>query len=173
MSAPQQPGPGYPPPAGYQPGPPVPPGYELRKKKSIFGRWWFWLAVVLVVVIIAVAASSGGSKGGGGSSASDKVEVVYTVESDAPTVSVTYTTLNGGNLGQEQTNNAPPPFSKTLEVEDSFLKSFTMTASTDFALDGTTTPPNHSITCRITVDGKVVAEQTSTGQAAIVTCAGS
>jgi hypothetical protein len=134
-----------------------------------FGRWWFWLAVVLVLVLVAWAASKGAAK----SAASGTVQVVYSVESDAPTVSVTYTTLNGGNIGQEQTNNAPPPFAKTMQVENSFLKSFTMTASIDFALDLTTTPPNYKITCRITVDGKVVAEQTSTGHAAIVTCSAS
>jgi hypothetical protein len=155
--------------------PVVPHGYELKKKKSLFGRWWFWLAIIIVAVIIGTQAS-GGSGGSASGSSSDEsgpaagmVEVIYTVESDAASVSSTYTTLNGGNIGQEQSNNVAPPFTKTYQVEDSFLQSFTMTASTDPVFDGSA-QANHSITCRITVDGEVVAEQTSTGQFAMVTC---
>ena len=59
-----------------------------------------------------------------------------------------------------------------LEVEHSFVQSFSLIGqmnpvSDGSAADGTT------ITCRITVDGEVIAEQTSTGQYAAVTCAGS
>ena len=156
--------------------PVIPQGYELKKKKSLFGRWWFWLAVIVVIAIIATQTGGGSGSTPGVNSSSDEgaaaagtVEVVYTVESDAASVSSTYTTLNGGNIGQEQSNNVAPPFTKTYQVEDSFLQSFTMTASTDPVFDGSA-QANHSITCRITVDGEVVAEQTSTGQFAIVTC---
>ena len=159
MSAPQQP-----------PAPYVPQGYELKKKKPIYKRVWFWLAIIVVVVIIAVSTSGGGGKSGG--SASDTVEVVYSIESDAAQVSATYATLDGGNLGQSQDNNAVAPWTKTLQVEDSFINSFTLTGQMNPVLDGSA-PDGTTITCRITVDGEVVAEQTSTGQYAIVTCSAS
>ena len=159
MSAPHQPPPPY-----------VPQGYELKKKKPLYKRVWFWLAIIVVVIIIAVAAGGGGGKSGG--SASDTVEVVYTLESDAATVSATYATLNNGNIGTSQDNNAAAPWTKTLQVEDSFINSFSLTGQMNPVLDGSR-PDGTTITCRITVDGEVIAEQTSTGQYAAVSCAGS
>ncbi|TFV62302.1 UNVERIFIED_ORG: hypothetical protein E4P37_17495 [Bacillus sp. AZ43] len=163
MSAPQQP-----------PAPYVPQGYELKKKKPIYTRVWFWILVVVIVAIAATAANGGGSDSGGGDgsdggNASGTVEVTYTLESDAPQVSATYMTLDGGNIGQAQDNNVAPPWSKTLQVEDSFIQSFTLTGQMSPVFDGSS-PDGTTITCRITVDGEVVAEQTSTGQYAIVSC---
>ena len=159
MSAPHQP-----------PAPYVPQGYELKKKKPIYKRVWFWLAIIVVVIIIAVAAGGGGGKSGG--SASDTVEVTYSLESDAATVSATYATLNNGNIGTSQDNNAAAPWTKTLQVEDSFINSFVLTGQMNPVLDGSR-PDGTTITCRITVDGEVLSEQTSTGQYAAVSCSGS
>jgi hypothetical protein len=153
------------------PAPYVPQGYELKKKKPIYKRVWFWiLALVLVGTIAAVAGGGGGTSEGG--SASGNVEVVYTIESDAAQVSATYSTLDGGNIGQSQDNAATPPWSKTVQVENSFINSFSLVGQMNPSLDGST-PDGTTITCRITVDGEVIAEQTSTGQYAIVTCAAS
>lgn len=143
----------------------VPQGYKLKKKKPFFFRWWF-LLLVLIVLIIVIVASSGDSDPKTGSDTKAGTEVVYTVETDAGTINnVTYTTLNGKNIGQEQANGTAAPFSKTMQVEDSFFNNYSVTAQ---AAEGAT-----SITCRITADGKVVSEQTSTGQFAVVTCSGS
>jgi hypothetical protein len=149
--------------------PMVPEGYELKKKKSIIKRWWFWLAIIVVVAIIAIATSGGGGGKSGGSSASDKVTVVYTLESDAQAVSATYSTLTNGNIGSAQANSVAAPWTQEVQVEDTWIKSFTLVGQMNPVFDGSA-PDGTTITCRITVDGKVVAEQTSTGQYAAVTC---
>lgn len=149
-----------PPPQGYAP----PPGYQLKRKRR---KWpWLLLGLVAVIVVIAVAANAG--KGGGGSSGSS-VHVVYSVTSDAPTALVTYATLNNGNLGEQQDTAAAMPWSKSLDVADSFVKSFTLTASMTPDLSGGGAGGS-TITCTITVDGKTVATQTSHGPGATVTC---
>lgn len=150
--------------------PVVPEGYKLKKKKPIYKRVWFWLLIVVIVVIIIVVQGAGG--GGAGGSASGTVEVVYTVESDSPTVSATYATADSSGIGQQQDNNAAPPWTKTVSAEDSWVKSFVLTGQMNPVLDGSA-QDGTTITCRITVDGEVVAEQTSTGQYAIVTCSAS
>jgi hypothetical protein len=151
----------------------VPQGYELKRKKPIYKKVWFWLLVlVVVIVIVAVQGAGGGSGSGDAGDASGTVEVVYTLESDAPSVSATYSTLDGGNIGQQQNNEVPPPWSTTVEVEDSFVQSFSLIGQMNPVLDGSAADGT-TITCRITVDGEVIAEQTSTGQYAAVTCAGS
>jgi Mycobacterium membrane protein len=85
-------------------------------------------------------------------------------------VSATYATIDGGNIGTAQDNAATPPWNKTLQVEDSFINGFSLTGQMNPVLDGSA-PDGTTITCRITVDGEVVAEQTSTGQYAVVSCA--
>jgi hypothetical protein len=150
--------------------PMVPEGYELKKKKkSIITRWWFWLAVIVVVVIIATAVNGGGGSKSGGSSASGKVTVVYTLESDAQAVSATYSTLTNGNIGSAQANGVTAPWTQEVQVADTWIKSFSLIGQMNPVFDGSA-PDGTTITCRITVDGKVVAEQTSTGQYAAVTC---
>jgi hypothetical protein len=149
--------------------PMVPEGYELKKKKSIITRWWFWLAIIVVVAIIATAVNGGGGSRSGGSSASDKVTVVYTLESDARAISATYSTLTNGNIGSAQANGVAAPWTQEVQVEDTWIKSFSLIGQMNPVLDGSA-PDGTTITCRITVDGKVVAEQTSTGQYAAVTC---
>ena len=146
-----------------------PPGYELKRRKPFYARVWFWLAVIVVLVVVAVATSSSG-KGGGGSS-SGTVHVVYAVTSDASTVMVTYATVTGGQLGEQQDTHAAPPWSKALDVADSWVKSFTVTASMVPAALGGGPRDGTTIGCTITVGGKVVAQQTSQGQGATVTCA--
>lgn len=101
--------------------------------------------------------------------ASESHSVVYEVTGDSATAgNVTYMTATNGNVGTEQANGAPLPFTKEIILEDKGLfeaNVFSLTAMTDDA--GT------SISCKITVDGEVIAEQTSTGQYAMVSCSGS
>jgi hypothetical protein len=95
--------------------------------------------------------------------------VVYEVTSDAGTAgNVTYLTFNNGGSGQEQATEAPLPFSKTIDLEDDG-----MFESSIFSLTAQASADATTISCKITADGKVVAEQTSTGQYAVVSCSGS
>jgi hypothetical protein len=123
-------------------------------------------ALTLLTALAALTACGTVSAATGGD-----VKVVYTLESDAPTMLATYATASGGSIGQQQDNNVKSPWTKTITAKDSFAKSFVlsgvMNPVTTGGKDGT------KITCRITVDGKKVAEQTSTGQYASVTCTAS
>lgn len=94
--------------------------------------------------------------------------VLYEVESDGATASVTYSTLEGDSFGTEQANGAEVPWSTEFEIEEAGafdLNVFTVTAQAEQGAS--------EITCRITVDGEVIAEQTSTGEFAVVTCSSS
>lgn len=92
----------------------------------------------------------------------------YEVTSDSDAVTtVTYATFDDGSYGQEMATGAELPFVKELEVTRGGPfnpQMFTLVAQA--SLDAST------ITCKISLDGEVIAEQTSTGPASVVTCAG-
>ncbi|MGJ0204750.1 MmpS family transport accessory protein [Leucobacter sp. gxy201] len=92
--------------------------------------------------------------------------VLYEVTSDAATASsITYMTLDDGGTGQEMATDAAVPFSKEISVTQGGTfnpQMFTLSAMA--SQDATT------ITCKITHDGEVIAEQTSTGPLSMVTC---
>lgn len=111
------------------------------------------------------ATTPGGGAGEADSSAAT-VKIQYQVESDGSSISnISYATYNGGTFGSESATEATSPFVKELDIEPGGafdVTSFTLTAiSSDDA---------STITCRITRDGEVVAEQTSTGPYSVVTC---
>ncbi|WP_308465804.1 DUF308 domain-containing protein [Rathayibacter soli] len=95
--------------------------------------------------------------------------VVYSITGAAQDADVTYSTYSGGNFGSEQSSSTPLPFSKTLTVKGS-SGSFSFHSFTLSAINGI--DDTGSIACSITVDGKTVASQTSTGSLAAVTCSG-
>lgn len=152
------------------------PTQQQSRKRPIYKRWWFWVLAGLVVVIAAAAAGGGGSSTSADTPApaqspagEGSTTVVYSLESDAPQVSASYLTVDGGSVGQEQANGVTPPWSTTVQVEDSFLGgSYTLTGQMMPGDPGG--PQGSAITCRIEVGGEIVAEQTSTGQFAVVTC---
>ncbi len=147
--------------------------FRSRRVMSIIGSALCLLAIILSVAISGAFASAVDDELNGNSDGSgDPMHIVYTLESDAPTVSATYATLDGGNIGSSQENGVPLPWTKELDVDDSLFNSFTLTGIMDPVLDGSTANGS-TITCRITVDGEVVAEQTSSGQFAAVTCSAS
>ncbi|WP_085369508.1 MmpS family transport accessory protein [Leifsonia sp. NCR5] len=93
------------------------------------------------------------------------VTVTYEVNGDSTDASITYATLSDGKSGVEQATAQTLPWSKELTVTkggDFDFKSFTLTGS-----NGQT---GGDISCKITVDGKVVSNQTSTGPYATVSC---
>lgn len=95
--------------------------------------------------------------------------VVYEVTGDGSTAAnITYMTMTGGNMGTEQATAAPLPFTKEVPLEDGGMfdvSTYSLTAQADDS--GT------SISCKITVNGEVKAEQTSTGPYSVVSCTGS
>jgi len=95
--------------------------------------------------------------------------VTYDVTSDAATAgNVTYMTFNDGGSGTEQATDAAVPFTKSVEIADDGM--FEMSI---FSLTAQASAEATTITCKITVDGQVISEQTSTGQYAVVSCSGS
>lgn len=147
--------------------------FRSRRVMSIIGAALCLLAIIVSVAISGAFASAVDDELNRTSDGSgDPVRVVYTLESDAPTVSATYATLDSGNIGSSQENGVALPWTKELDVNDSLFNSFTLTGVMDPVLDGSATDGS-TITCRITVDGEVVAEQTSSGQFAAVTCSAS
>ena len=98
--------------------------------------------------------------------AGDPLVVAYSVTSDAQTAqSITYSTLTGGKVGTEQATGAAVPFSKELDLQrgGAFdIQSFSLAAQAAQTAS--------TISCTITVNGKQVSTQTSTGAFAVVTC---
>jgi hypothetical protein len=93
--------------------------------------------------------------------------LVYEVSGEGASAStVSYATVQGGQYGQEQATDAPLPWSKEFTVDNGAFD-FGVFSLTAQAAQGTT-----SISCRITLDGEVVAEQTSTGEYSVVSCSG-
>jgi hypothetical protein len=127
------------------------------------------LNLLAIIVSIAITGAFANAVDEGVNGSGETRAVVYTIESDAASVSATYTTIDGGNLGQSQETAVAAPWTKELEVSDAAFSSYTLTAGMNPVLDGSA-PDGTTITCRITVDGEVVAEQTSSGQFAIATC---
>ena len=153
------PPPGYPPQGGY--GYQLPPGYEIKRKKRFYKRVWFWLlvAVIVVIIIIVAAVSSAVNK-----ATNNPHTVIYQVTGNGKTADVTYLNINGdGTSGEQQNSNAKLPFSTTVHGKGDFSE-YTLTAQLQ---------SGSSISCTITVDGKVKAQQTSTGQYAVVSCTAS
>lgn len=126
------------------------------------------LAAVLAVPLVATTLACGGTpKDPRGPGVTDKQTgkseriVVFEVAGTAASASnITYGL--GGNMSQD--NGQKLPWSKQAKSTDAFL--FTSLSAQSAGGSGT-------ITCKVTVDGKLVAENTSQGQYAVVTCSGS
>lgn len=90
--------------------------------------------------------------------------VVYSVEGTG-TASVTYVAVQGGSVVQQSTSGTPLPFTKTMTVSgrDSAVAAV-------LTLIAVGTAETDTLSCTITRDGEVVAEQASTGPFAAVTC---
>lgn len=169
---PPQPGQPYPP----QGPPPTPP-----KKK----RKWPWILGAIIILIVIVSVSGGGEKKEETATAADttaaatpaagapaaqtttttkaaaaKKTVVYEVTSDSGTAgNITYF---GENAQQSQSTDVTLPWkSKEFDSSKTSIKGVT-------AQNG----GSGTITCKIIVNGKVEAENTSEGAYAVVSCNG-
>lgn len=152
-----------------QPQPPyqMPQPYPVAKKRRV----WPWvlggIGLFMVIAFAGCLALVGGAVN----------EVDKQIQQDSRAVLVTYEITGEGvatannitytkdvNLGQEQVNGAPLPFTKEVQFGEGLFKPLSVVAQ---AGDGTGT-----ITCRILVDGQEVTKSTSQGQYAVVTCSG-
>lgn len=94
--------------------------------------------------------------------------LVYEVTTDAGVISsVTYMTATAEGTGQEQATDAPGPFIKELDVPTGVFELAVFSLVAQASADATT------ISCKITYEGEVVAEQTSAGAFSVVSCSGS
>jgi hypothetical protein len=69
--------------------------------------------------------------------------------------------------GQEQVTEIPGPFTKELEVPTGLFDMAVFSLVAQASADATT------ISCKISYDAELVAEQTSTGAYSVVSCSGS
>lgn len=121
-----------------------------------------------VLVLAATAACSVPTSGVGAnpvtpgqlSPGAGSAKVVYEVIGKGPASNVTYAADGGGSIAQEA--SVKLPWRKEVSVERGFAIT---TVSAQNAGSG-------QITCRISVDGQLVKELTSTGQYSMVSCTG-
>jgi len=157
--APQQAPGAAPPPPQYVQGP--------KPKKKLTHRPLFWIGLVILVFLggcIGIVATV--------STAVHHVDtqkhtVAYSVTgSGVTTASITYSTVQEGNgqKGTAQVTDAPLPWSKTITASGIF--SF-------FDVSVTNGPAGLSyVTCTLTVDGKVISTNKSSGPYATADCSG-
>ncbi|SFT45328.1 CD20-like family protein [Actinopolyspora lacussalsi subsp. righensis] len=100
-----------------------------------------------------------GQSSGDGQDAAGSGKVLYEVTGSGGASSITY----GKGTQTSQQTNAELPWSKETGIADS-VQFYSLTAQNGQS--------GGDITCKITVDGEVLAENTSNGQHAMVTCNG-
>lgn len=157
---PQQPGQWGPPqgyPGGAYPPPPVPP--KKRRTGLIVGL------VILGVIVLGFAgclavftktASDVASTLPGGAAAT----VTYTLEGSGKATTVTYNVGSVGGVSQQ--SEVALPWTKEVQFAEGSFRVAALSAQNAGSGD---------LTCRITIDGKVVREVTSSGRYAVVSCA--
>jgi hypothetical protein len=129
------------------------------------------LSIVLAVVYTAgfatgVAQSIATADAESSAAAAVPRPLVYEVSGAATNASITYATSDGPNSGTEQATGQALPVTKELEVRTGghrTFQSFTVSATNGAGDEG-------EISCRITLDGEVLVEQTSTGAYAAAVC---
>lgn len=139
--------------------PQAPPGVAVKK---FYTRVWFWLLVIVAlgiggcVTVISVATVAVNK-------ANTTVHAVVYSVTGSGTADITYDAFSHGNSGSSQNNNVTLPWTKTVTGSGIFAL---------YSVDGTLSSGG-TVTCTITVDGKQVATNTSTGQFASAVCTAS
>jgi hypothetical protein len=127
------------------------------------------LAIVMTTMYAAVFFGISKVVNDTNKAASASHTVVYSVTGAAQDADVTYSTFTNGTAGTEQSSSTPLPFTKTITVKGSkdslAFNSFDLTATNGMNDTGT-------ISCQLTVDGKTISSQTSSGSLASVNCSG-
>ncbi|KJL19842.1 membrane protein [Microbacterium azadirachtae] len=93
------------------------------------------------------------------------VTIVYEITGTVPDATVTYSTLDNGNVQSASASGQALPWTKTLTAKKDGLLDVNV-----FSVSAVGGIESGDISCKITVDGKVVSEQTASGQAAVVSC---
>ncbi|MGO4105039.1 MmpS family transport accessory protein [Leifsonia sp. YAF41] len=145
-----------------------------KKGVAIAGTIISGLALILSIVMAMVytaafAAGVSASIDESNAKADRDIVVLYEITGAATNASITYSTFNDGTAGSEQSTGQTLPFTKELTAKagnEWDFSSFSLTGSNGVDDTG-------DIACKITVDGEVVSEQTSTGQFASVMCSSS
>jgi cytoskeletal protein RodZ len=126
-------------------------------------RWYFLAAILLIIVLIIVIVASAANKVN--KDATTVHTVVYSVTGTGTSAAtdITYDTLQqgSGQQGEAQDTNVALPWSKTIHASGLF---------TVYSVSGTVGESGGSITCSITVDGKVVNTNTANGAFATASC---
>lgn len=100
--------------------------------------------------------------------AGGEVTIVYEVTGTISNATITYSTLDNGNVQSATASGQALPWTKTLTAKKEGL--FDVNVFSVSAVGGM---ESGDIGCKITVDGKVVSEQTATGQVAAASCTAS
>jgi hypothetical protein len=144
----------YPPQAG------MPVGHQAPKKK-VYKRVWFWILIIVALgfggcITIVSVASVAVNK-----AATTVHTATYSVTGNG-VADINYDSLTNGNVGSSSANGSTLPWAKTVRGSGLI---------TIFSVDAILTSGT-TVTCTITVDGKVVESHSSTGQFASVSCVG-
>jgi hypothetical protein len=119
-------------------------------------------AGLLTALALALAGCASAGTGAGGAH-----EVVYSVTSDGTTsTSISYATVTGADVSLEQADDETLPWIRIVKVPAGAFSNSILMLESQLGETGTT------ITCDISVDGRSVASETSTGQFAAVSCRG-
>ena len=141
-----------------------------KKGTAIAGTILNALAIVLAI-ILAIVYTAGFASGISNAIATAQASatsgtpqtLVYEVTGAGTSTSIVYSTLDGANSGVEQAAAQPLPFTKELQVDSTAFQAFSVTATNGADDEG-------DITCRITLDGEVLAEETGTGAFGSAVC---
>jgi hypothetical protein len=127
------------------------------------------LSVVLAVVYTSLFATAASEVAATAEAEANRpVTVVYEVEGESQSASITYwaTTTASADQDMTQASSEDLPWSHEITTkagDDWDYSSFYVSATNDFEDEG-------EISCSITVDGEVVASNTASGPYATVTC---
>ena len=138
------------------------PATPTTPKKKFYQRVWFWLLVVFALVIAGCSVVIGGAAKVIDTANKKVHQVEYSVTGDG-SADVTYASLTGGGAGESQESGVLEPWTKHISAKGIF-SAYSLLAQIK---TGT------SVTCTISVDGKVVSTNTASGEFAIATCSGS
>lgn len=159
-----------------------PTGLPPRPPKK--RRRWPWISLGAVVLLIVVISVSTGGKGGSGTSTSTPLTpgagspASQVAATTAPAQDTIVYTVTGGHASDityaqpgesfqqsQLTDRTALPWSKTWTVAPDGYSSITLSIVAQNAGGGT-------IGCQISINGKTVASNSSTGEYAVVDCAG-
>jgi Mycobacterium membrane protein len=127
---------------------------------------------ILLSIILAIVYTAGFATGISNAIATAQASatsgppqtLVYEVTGAGTSTSIFYTTLDGTDSGVEQVAGQPLPFTEEQQVASgAAFQAFSITATNGADDEG-------DITCRITLDGEVLAEETGTGAFSSAVC---